>query len=137
MFAITFLSICFLAALMALVRAEVYAGLHAWHYASKHEGTLTSRAKVALARYQWASPAFHEVQRKGIGQKPAYRASLVMLVWLVTATLAAVMLDGAPMMLALGMATLVATAFGGATYGRAFIAHRASVQREIDAYLAV
>jgi hypothetical protein len=118
----------FLAALMAVVSSEVYAALHGAHYAVKDGGGW----RVAVARYQWASPLWHEVAQREQGNSPAYRASRV--VGVLGAAAAVLAFTGASFYVAAGAAVLVAASFGAAAYGQAFVMHRATVQEEILAW---
>ena len=134
MFANQVFGLVFLAAVMAVVSSEVYAALHALHYAVKQEGSLVRRAAIALARYEWASPLFHETACMAAERKPAYRASLVMAVFGAAAALMAY--AGAGMYVVGGAATLAAAGFGCVAYGKAFMAHRTAVREEIAAFIA-
>ncbi len=128
MFANQVFGIVFLAALMYVVSSEVHSALHAVHYAVKQGGG----SRVGIARYVWASPLLHEVAQPEQGQDPAYRASRVVGVFGAAAVLMA--LAGAPFYMASGAAVLVACAFGAAAYGKAFVAQRNLVRKEIMAW---
>ena len=116
---------------MAVVSTEVYSVLHGLHYAVKEGGGW----RVALARYQWASPLFHEVASTDAGREPAYRASRVAGVFAAAVTMLA--FAGASLYVAVGAAVLVAASFGAAAYGRAFFAQRNLVNKEIEAWRGV
>lgn len=115
-----------LAALMAVVSTEFYSMLHGLHYAVKEGGGW----RVALARYQWASPLFHELASVDAGREPAYRASRVVGVFAAAVTVMA--FAGASFYVAGGAAVLVTASFGAAAYGKAFFAHRNLVSKEIE-----
>lgn len=132
MFAINLFGIVFVAALSALVSSEVYAALHAAHFAKKEGGGW----RVAMARYQWASAVFHELASVDAGRKAAYRASYVGGVWLAVAA-ALTLSVNAPFIVELGVATLAAAGFGGVAYGKAFLQHRVAVRKEIEAWMAL
>ena len=128
MFANQLFGLVFLAAVMAVVSSEVFSALHGIHYAVKEGGGW----RVALTRYQWASPLFHEVACSAAGREASYRASRVVGVFGAAAVLMGY--AGADMYVAGGAAVLAACAFGAATYGKAFVAHRTVVRQEIEAW---
>jgi hypothetical protein len=132
MFAINLFGIVFMAALAALVSSEVHAALYAVHFARKEGGGW----RVALARYQWASPLWHEVASADAGHRAAYRASYVAGVWLVAAAALTLSVD-APFIVDLGVATLAAAGFGVVAYGKAFMQHRSMVRNEIEDWMAL
>jgi hypothetical protein len=131
MFASNVFGFVLLAALMAVVSSEVYALLHAVHYAVKQGGGW----RVGMARYEWASPLLHERASADAGREPAYRASRVVGVFAAAATVMA--FAGASFYVAVGAAVLAACAFGAAAYGKAFVAHRSMVSKEIEEWRGV
>jgi hypothetical protein len=133
MLAINVFGFVLMVAVFTVVSSEVYALLHSVHYASKAEGSFVRRFSIGLARYEWASPAFHETACVAAGREPAYRASVVLGVWAAAVALMAFAAQP-PLVVTLGGATLVAAGFGAAAYGRAFVAHRAVVREEIVAW---
>jgi len=133
MFATNVFGVVLMVAVCAVVSSEVYALLHAVHYAVKQQGSLVRRFEIGLARYEWASPALHETACVAAGREPAYRASVVFLVWAGALALLAFAVQP-PLVVMLGAATLVAAAFGAASYGKAFLAHRSTVHEEILAW---
>lgn len=113
---------------MAVVSQEVFSALHGIHYAVKEGGGW----RVAMTRYQWASPLFHEVAAREQGEDPAYRASRIVGVFGAASALLA--FAGAGMYVTGGAAVLVACAYGAAAYGTAFVAQRSMVSEEISAW---
>jgi len=132
MFAINLFGIVFVAGLSALMSSEVYAALHAVHFARKEGGGW----RAAVARYQWASAVFHELAIVDAGRQVAYRASYVAMTWLAAAAAVTFSVD-APFIVALGVATLAAAGFGSVAYGKAFMQHRSAVREEIEAWMAL
>jgi len=121
----------FLAALMAVVSSEVFSALHGIHYAVKEGGGW----RKGFTRYQWASPLFHEASARLQGEDPAYRASRIAGVFAGAAALLA--FAGAGFYVASGAAVLAAVVFGAAVYGKAFVAQRQAVRKEIEAWMAL
>jgi hypothetical protein len=130
-------SVVVMAVAMAVVSSELYAALGAVGYAKRQAGSLVTRAKVAWARYEWASPLLHELAAHDAGVDPAYKASYAVAVFGGVLTALAVghfagALGGMSAMEALGAATLTAGGFFGSAYGRAFMAHRERVERAVQ-----
>lgn len=129
--------IAVMALVMGVVSSELYALLGAVSFAQKQVGSLVTRAKVAWARYEWASPMLHELAAHDAGVDPAYKASYAVAVFGGVLTALAVghfagALEGMSAMEALGAAALTAGGFFGSAYGRAFMAHRERVERAIQ-----
>lgn len=62
-----------LAIVIATISAELTAVLQAFSYMRKQKPMpLSFYWKVLVVRWQWASPLFHQVYRRRIGQDPAY-----------------------------------------------------------------
>lgn len=126
-----------MALVMSVVSSELYALLGAVGYARKQGGSLATQAKMALARYEWASPLLHELAAHDAGVDPAYKASYAVALFGGVLTALAVghyagALGGMSAMEALGAAALTAGGFFGSAYGRAFMAHRERVERAVQ-----
>jgi hypothetical protein len=133
MFAMNVFGLVLMVAVFTVVSSEVYALLHAVHYASKAKGSFVRQFSIGSARYTWGSIVFHETACAAANKAPAYRASVVFLVWASAVALMASTL-AVPMVVMLGSATLVAAGFATAAYGKAFVAHRIVVREEIMAW---
>ena len=123
----------------AFISNEGYALLHAVGYARKMQGlSLLQRAYHGLARYQWASPCFHEVFMDRIGQRPAYRMSTALFAWGgamtvgVLAVYAAGVQASVSALVPMGAAMAVSAGFFIGAHGKAFIAQRAFVSNSIQ-----
>lgn len=122
----------------AFISNEGFALLHAVRYARKLQGSLLQRARHGLARYQWASPCFHEVFMDRIGQPPAYRMSTALFAWGgamavgVLAVYAAGVQGSVSALVPMGAAMAVSASFFVGAHGRAFMAQRTFILNSIQ-----
>ena len=134
-----FVMFSMLVVVCAFISNEGYALLHAVDYARKQQGlSPLQRARHGLARYQWASPCFHEVFMDRIGQRPAYRMSTALFAWGGAMTVGVLAVDAAGVqasvsaLVPMGAAMAVSAGFFIGAHGKAFIAQRAFVSNSIQ-----
>jgi hypothetical protein len=125
-----------LAIVIAAVSAELNAVLQAFNYMRKQRPMpLSFYWKVLVIRWQWASPLFHEVYRKRIGQDPAYRVSKALKVYaLAQATFLLAHVLGDQMIslrLTFDASVVVAASYFVAAYGKSFYHQRAAVMAQV------
>ena len=128
----TFFQYVTLAIVIGAVSAELTAVLQAFRYMAKQKPMPVSFwVKVAVLRWQWASPLFHEVYRQRIGKAPAYRVSKALKVYaLAQATFLVAHVLGDTMItlrLTFDASVVVAASYFAVTYGKAFYKQRADV----------
>lgn len=120
------------------VSAELTAVLQAFRYMKKQKPMPASFwVKVAVLRWMWASPMFHEVYRKRISKDPAYRVSNALKVYaLAQSTFLLAQLLGDTMItlrLTLDASVVVATGYFLGAYGKSFYRQRAAVMAQVKA----
>jgi len=121
-----------LAIVIAAISAELTAVLQAFSYMRKQKPMpLSFYWKVLVVRWQWASPLFHEVYRRRIGQDPAYCVSRALYAYAVTqATFLLAHVLGDKMIslrLTLDASVVVAAGYFLGADGKAFYKQRANV----------